>query len=110
MPELTVRDRAALSSEFFVVLEYSDDFIFIKSLSTNHVWKIIICDSYVDLYHSHRQGIKLHYQTSCLDVYNAILYILDHDDFHLNHRNRLRRFDTASMLFNLKLMSEYGLQ
>lgn len=110
MLKLNTRDKVALSPVFFDILETEDDHILLLSKFTSHKWKLISSGSTILIYHAHNITDKLHYQTEALDVYNAMLYILDHEDYQLNNRKKDRRIKTKPFKFHLSLMAAYGFQ
>lgn len=110
MLKLNTRDIVSLSSEFFEILEREDDYILLLSKFTSHKWKLVSSDSFILIYHAHHVEDKLHYQTEAFDVYNAMLYILDHEDYQLNNRRKRRVVVTKQLQFNNSLMAVYGLQ
>lgn len=110
MLKLNTRDIISLSPEFFEILESGDDYILLLSKFTSHTWKLVSSNSYILIYHAHHIENKLHYQTDAFDVFNAILYILDHEDYQLNNRRSRRTFVTRQLQFSNSLMEAYGLQ
>lgn len=99
-----------MSSEFFDILEKNDEYILLLSKFASHKWKLVSSESTILIYHSHNLNDELHYQSAALDVYNAMLYILDHEDYQLNNRRKKRVFVTQQLQFNTLLMATYGLQ
>ena len=110
MLKLNTRDTVSLSPQFFDVIDRGEDYILLVSKFTSHKWKLVYSNEFISIYHAHSVEDNLHYQTSCLDVYNYMLYILDHEDYQLNDRKRERRIKTDQQNFCLVLMHIYVLQ
>lgn len=101
MLKLNTRDTVSLSPQFFDVIDRGEDYILLVSKFTSHKWKLVYSNEFISIYHAHSVEDNLHYQTSCLDVYNYMLYILDHEDYQLNDRKRERRIKTDQQNFCL---------
>ena len=110
MLQLNTRDIVSLSPHLFDMIEKEDNYILLISKFTFHKWKLGVSEHFIEIYHSHSLKEELHYQTSCLDIYNAMLYILDHEDYQLNNRKKVRVLNSQYQQFSKSLIKIYGLQ
>lgn len=61
----------------------------IQSKNTGHYWAIVPTGNYYTLLHKYHEPDKYHYQTATISVLDAILEIVNHDDYKLHRKGTL---------------------
>ena len=105
----TANDLLGLS--YFTVLYYDKaaDEYEIQSNNTKHCWHLIPYGAGYDLMHKHHMEDKYHYQTSFGNLFDAILDIVDHDEYQLRGRKPVKHeWELKNSYFDV-LIKEYGL-
>ncbi len=79
-----------ISMDWFDVLCNTTMQFELMSVPTGHFWKLIReRDGYFSLMHKHHKEDRYHYQTSVGTLYDAVLYIVSHDEYQLRGRKTI---------------------
>ncbi len=81
-----------LGLEYFTVLKYdsSTNLFEIQSNNTKHYWQLIPRKGGYDLMHKHEEPSPYHYQTSFGTLFDAVLDIVDHDEYQMRNRKPVK--------------------
>lgn len=82
----TSTEYEIMTLPYFNVINDSPDFFEIQSKNTGHFWAIMPLGNYVRLYHKYKKSHKYHFQTDTMSVLDAVLEIVNHDDYKLHRK------------------------
>ena len=88
----TLKDREIMTLPYFVTIRESSSMYEIQSRCTGHFWAIIPIalnrsKTYYKLLHKYHEEYNYHFQTDCGSVLDAVLDIINHDDYKLHRRS-----------------------
>ena len=88
----TLKDREIMTLPYFVTIRESSSMYEIQSRCTGHFWAIIPIamnrsKTYYKLLHKYHEEDNYHVQTDCGSVHDAVLDIINHDDYKLHRRS-----------------------
>ncbi len=88
----TFRDTEIMTLPYFNTISMSGSMYEIQSRCTGHFWAIIPIamnrrEVYYQLLHKYHEEDNYHIQTSCGTVLDAVLDIINHDDYKLHRRS-----------------------
>jgi len=88
----TLKDREIMTLPYFVTIRESSSMYEIQSRCTGHLWAIIPIalnrsKTYYKLLHKYHEEDNYHFQTDCGSVLDAVLDIINHDDYKLHRRS-----------------------
>ncbi len=92
----SIPDLIILTDPYFELINLSTDYCEIKSNCTGHCWKIHYKSGFFILQHRHSTDKPYHYQSSWLAIQDCLLEIVNHDEFQLNHRHRIKSIKEGS--------------
>lgn len=75
-----------LSLPYFATVSRDPDFYEIQSKNTGHFWALKPENNYIHLFHKYREKDNYHHQTYTKDVLDAVLEIVNHDDYKLHRK------------------------
>ncbi len=97
-----------VSLNYFEVLFTCDDITLLRSINTGDRWMLMNKRYYYELRHSHQDG-EYHAQTEVGTLYDAVLYIVSHDEYQLRNRRTISRIEEiARGSYFYDLVETYG--
>ncbi len=95
---------------YFNILSMSEKEHEIQSKNTKHYWHIVRESEYsYVLFHKHHAGDDYHFQTSYGSLFDAVLDIVNHDEYQLRGRKPARfKWQRENTFFN-ELIKIYGM-
>lgn len=97
-----------VSLNYFDVLFTCDDITLIKSINTGDRWMLRNEGYYYTIRHSHGKG-NYHHQTEVGTLFDAVLYIVSHDEFQMRNRRPFTKTEERSTgTFFFELVEMYG--
>lgn len=98
------------SMDWFDVLNDDPSQLELISVPTGHFWKLIKGnDGYYTMKHKHNAEDKYHFQTSVGNIYDAVLYIVSHDEYQLRGRKPIAVSEEKKCgSYFFKLIDTYG--
>ncbi len=85
------KDVEIMTLPYFEVIRENKSMYEIQSKCTGHYWAIVPLTSrnglYYQLLHKYREDDNYHFQLDCASVLDAILEIVNHDDFKLKRKS-----------------------
>ena len=96
--------------DWFSVLNNDPMELELMSVPTGHFWKLLKGkDGYFTMKHKHHKEDKYHYQTSVGSLYDAVLYIVGHDEYQLRGRKTISVSEEKKRgSYFFKLIDTYG--
>ena len=79
----SITDIVLILDPYFNVLNVKESFFEVQSVNTKHYWKIVDCQSYLEMYHRYPDNEEYHYQTCFGSIEDALLYIALHDEYKI---------------------------
>ena len=105
----TTKDFSVIPRDYFIILNQGAFSVTLQSKCTKHCWHLIPYGAGYDLMHKHHMEDKYHYQTSFGNLFDAILDIVDHDEYQLRGRKPVKHeWELKNSYFDV-LIKEYGL-
>lgn len=84
----TPTEYEILSLPYFNTVSTDPAMYEIQSKNTGHYWALVPTGKYITLLHKYHESDEYHYQTQTLTVLDAVLEIVNHDDYKLHHKGR----------------------
>ena len=82
----TTTEYEILSLPYFNTISRDPAKYEIQSKNTGHFWALVPTGSYITLLHKYHESDEYHYQTSTISVLDAVLEIVNHDDYKLHRK------------------------
>ena len=83
----------------------------LQSKNTKHCWKLVKDHNSYFMYHKHNIEDKYHYQSNVGNIFDSVLYIVEHDEYQMRGRTNISRDEEirrGSYFFTL--IDTYGLE
>ncbi len=89
----TKKEKEIMSISYFIVLNENEAMYELESKRTGQIWAIVPISLeqsvYYKLLHKYLTEDNYHFQTDCGSVLDAVLEIINHDDYKLHNRSGL---------------------
>lgn len=89
----TKKEIEMMSISYFTVIGRNESMYELRSRRSGQIWGILPISLegervYFKLLHKYKEEENYHFQTDCGSVMDAVLEIINHDDYKLHHRSR----------------------
>ncbi len=82
----TTTEYEILSLPYFNTISCDPAKYEIQSKNTGHYWALVPEGDYIKLLHKYQENHPYHFQTYTLNVLDAVLEIVNHDDYKLHRK------------------------